>query len=337
MTISADAGHEVPSPDTLQRAAVVYHPVKVDGAKLRADVERIAAKAGWGETLWFETTALEAGQELTRQAIEEGAAMVLAAGGDGTVRAVVEGLRGSHVPLGLIPSGTGNLLARNLNIGVSGQEAAITAAFEGVNRPIDRGIANIIREDGSTHEHAFVVMAGLGLDAKMIAMTNSKLKKAVGWLAYVDAGVRALPELKPLKIRYSIDNDAWRSTSVHTVIVGNCGSLPGGVLLIPDAEVDDGVLDIMALRPEGAFGWLKVWRKITWENGVLRKSAAGRKIIDLTKDARSVTYRRGGDLRLTVEVPEHFQLDGDEFGKVIAVHCWVEPGALNVRVAGAGS
>lgn len=316
-----------------RRAALIYHPAKVDGVKLKADVDRIAALAGWGRTLWFETTAEEAGQDLTRQAIAMGAEMVLAAGGDGTVRAVVEGLRGSNVPMGLIPSGTGNLLARNLNIGLSGQDAAITAAFEGTNRPIDRGIASIVREDGSTQEHAFVVMAGLGLDAKMIAMTNSKLKKAVGWLAYVDAGVRALPELKPLKIRYSIDNDPWRSTSVHTVMVGNCGSLPGGVLLIPEARVDDGVLDIMALRPEGAFGWLKIWRKITWENGVLRKSATGRKIIDLTNDVRSVTYRRGADLRLTVEVPEHFQLDGDEFGKVIAVHCWVEPAALNVRVA----
>ncbi len=316
-----------------RRAALIYHPIKVDGAKLKADVDRIAAGAGWGQTLWFETTLETAGQELTREALAQGAELLLAAGGDGTVRAVVEGLRGSSVPLGLIPSGTGNLLARNLNIGVTGQEAAITAAFEGIDRPIDRGIASIVREDGSVQEHAFVVMAGLGLDAKMIAMTNSKLKKAVGWLAYVDAGVRALPELKPLKIRYSIDNDAWRSTSVHTVMVGNCGSLPGGVLLIPDARVDDGVLDIMALRPEGPFGWLKIWRKITWENGVLRKSATGRKIIDLTNDVRSVTYRRGADLRLTVEVPEHFQLDGDEFGKVIAVHCWVEPGALNIRVA----
>lgn len=326
-----------PSLGVPRRAALVYHPDKVDGVKLKADVDRIAAKAGWGQTLWFETTAEEAGQELTRQAIAQGAELVLAAGGDGTVRAVVEGLRTSSVPLGLIPSGTGNLLARNLNIGISGQESAITVAFEGIDRPIDRGIANIVREDGSTQEHAFVVMAGLGLDAKMIAMTNSKLKKAVGWLAYVDAGVRALPELKPLKIRYSIDNDLWHSTSVHTVMIGNCGSLPGGVLLIPEARVDDGVLDIMVLRPEGAFGWLKIWRKITWENGVLRRSATGRKIIDLTNDVRSVTYRRGADLRLTVEVPEHFQLDGDEFGKVIAVHCWVEPGALNVRVAAPAS
>ena len=108
--------------------------------------------------------------------------------------------------------------------------------------------------------------------------------------------------------------------------------LPGGVLLIPDARLDDGVLDIMALRPEGPFGWLKVWNKIAWENGVLRKSAAGRKIIDLSKDVRSVTYRTGKDLQLVVAEPEEFQLDGDEFGEVTAVHSWVEPGALRVRV-----
>ncbi|CAD5990316.1 diacylglycerol kinase family protein [Agreia sp. COWG] len=324
------ATSEVPAQP--QKAAVVYNPLKVDVTKLRLEIERAAARAGYESTLWFETTAEEAGQALTRQAVEQGATVVIAAGGDGTVRAVAEGLRHTDASLGLLPSGTGNLLARNLDMGVSNRDTAIGIVFSGRDRVIDLGLAAITRRDGVTEEHVFLVMAGLGLDAKMIANTSSKLKKAVGWLAYVDGMGRSLPELHPVKFRFSIDDAAWRATSAHTVMVGNCGLLPGGVLLIPDAKLDDGVLDIMALRPSGPFGWLKVWNKIAWENGVLRKSAAGRKIIDLSRDVRSVTYRTGTDLKLVVDEPEEFQLDGDEFGEVTAVHSWVEPGALRVRV-----
>jgi diacylglycerol kinase (ATP) len=322
----------IEEPAQPQRAAVVYNPIKVDATKLRAEIDRAATSAGFEKTLWFETTIDEAGQNLTKQAIEQGATVVIAAGGDGTVRAVAEGLRNSGAALGLLPSGTGNLLARNLDMGVPNTEKALGIIFTGRDRVIDLGLAAITRADGTVQEHVFLVMAGLGLDAKMIANTNSKLKKAVGWLAYVDGMGRSLPELHPVKFRFSIDDAPWKATAAHTVMVGNCGVLPGGVLLIPDAKLDDGVLDIMALRPEGPFGWLKVWNKIAWENGVLRKSAAGRKIIDLSRDVRSVTYRTGKDLKLIVAEPEEFQLDGDEFGEVTAVHSWVEPGALRVRV-----
>ena len=65
---------------------------------------------------------------------------------------------------------------------------------------------------------------------------------------------------------------------------------------------------------------------------MLRKSALGRRIIDLSRDVKDVTYRTGRDLRMTVETPQEFQLDGDEFGEAKSVHAWVDPGALTVRV-----
>ncbi|WKK73347.1 hypothetical protein Q0F99_03115 [Rathayibacter oskolensis] len=167
----------------------------------------------------------------------------------------------------------------------------------------------------------------------MIAKTSTTLKKAVGWLAYVDGGVRALAELGPVKLRYSLDGSPSRSVSVHSVMIGNCGVLPGGILLIPDAEPDDGVLDIVALRPRGPFGWLKVWNTLTWENGVLRRSAAGRKLIDLGKDARQVTYLRGEDISIRMDEPQEIQLDGDEFGIASAVRISIDPGSLLVSTA----
>ncbi|NQX26554.1 NAD(+)/NADH kinase [Microbacteriaceae bacterium VKM Ac-2854] len=314
-----------------KRAAVIYNPIKVDALRLHTLVADAAETALWADSLWFETTVEQAGQQQAREAVAQGADVVLAVGGDGTVRAVAEGLSDSGVPLALVPLGTGNLLARNLDLGL-GFEDAIRTAFTGGVRTIDVGRADIRRADGSHEEHVFLVMAGLGIDAKMIAKTNAKLKKAVGWLAYVDGGMRALAELKPIKLRFSLDGQPERSATAHSVMLGNCGVLPGGILLIPDARPDDGLLDIVALRPRGAFGWLKVWNTITFENGVLRKSAAGRKLIDLQQDARDVIYVKGRDFRIRMEEPQEFQLDGDEFGEAIAVHGWVDPGALRVKV-----
>ncbi len=314
------------------RAAIVVNPVKVDAAKLRPIIEAAEKANGWGETLWFETTIDDPGQGVTREAIAAGASVVMAAGGDGTVRCVAEGLRDSTVALGLLPVGTGNLLARNIEMNLTNVELAVSSVFTGADRMIDLGITRITRGDGTASEHVFLVVAGLGIDAKMIAKTNVKLKKAVGWLAYVDGIGRAIPTLKPVKLRYSLDGSPWRSTTAHSVMVGNCGLLPGGLLLIPDARPDDGHLDIVTLRPEGPFGWLKVWNKLAFENGVLRKSAAGRKIIDLVHDVRSVRYATGKDFELTLDLEQEIQLDGDAFGTAIAVHTWVHPAGLAVRV-----
>jgi diacylglycerol kinase family enzyme len=313
-------------------AAVVYNPIKVDVDKLKKAVTTASETAGWRAPAWFETTEDDPGQGVAESAVRRGATVVLAAGGDGTVRAVAQALRDTGVPMVVLPSGTGNLLARNLDLPLTNLDSAVAAAFTGTDRPIDLGLVEITRTDGSTEEHAFLVMAGLGLDAKMIKNTSTKLKKAVGWLAYIDGIARSLPELKPVRLSYQLDGGAPRSVNVHTILVGNCGVLPGGFLLMPDAKPDDGMLDVAALRPRGPFGWAKVWRKVAWENGVLRKSALGRKIIDLSTDVRDVTYLTTREIRMTVEHPQEFQLDGDEFGEAKTVRAWVDPGALTVRV-----
>lgn len=313
------------------RIAVVVNPTKIDPARLKKTVGSHAQAAGWERPLYYQTSTTDAGQKAANAAIKEGVDIVAVVGGDGTLRAVVEVLTSTSIVLGIIPSGTGNILARNLGLSLV-QEQAIKTLFHGQDRQIDVGMIEIFRENQTQKNHVFLVMAGLGIDAKMIAKTRSELKKAVGWLAYVDAGMRSLPELKPMKIRYRLDGSSWHTTNAHTIIAGNCGLLPGGILLIPEAKLDDGILDFMMLRPRGPFGWLKVWNVIAWENGVLRKSAAGRKIIDLSKDVKDVTYRRGHEVSLTLDSPQQIQLDGDDFGRATGVRCWVDPAALTVRV-----
>ena len=322
------------------RAAVVYQPHKTDLAELRAAVQRHASGSGWAATRWYETDADDAGVAATKRAIDAGASLVLASGGDGTVRAAAEALRGTGIPLAVIPQGTGNLLARNLGIPLGDLDDPVRAAFAGRNRAIDLGVVTITRpadpedEDGvePQSEHVFLVLAGMGLDARAITATSAKLKKRVGWLAYVDAGVRTMVRDAPLQIHYSVDGSAVRSLTVYTVMIGNCGLLPGGVLLIPDAELDDGLLDVVTLRPLGAFSWLRIWRKIGWENGVLRKTKVGRAMIDLVNDTRNVSYLRAKSYALAVPQPEPIQLDGDDFGLALAARGSVDPGALVVRV-----
>ena len=317
---------------TQPTAAVVYHPFKTDIATLREAVQKQESIAGWAATRWYETEEDDAGIGAAKRAVAEGASVVLASGGDGTIRAVAEGLRGTQVPLIVVPQGTGNLLARNLGVPLGDFEACARAAFFGSNRSIDLGVARIVREDDSETEHVFLVLAGMGLDARTISTTQPKLKKRLGWLAYVDAGVRTMIRDRPLQIQYSVNGAPSQSLSVYTVMVGNCGLLPGGVLLIPDAKFDDGMLDVVALRPLGPFAWISIWNKIGWENGVLRKSKTGRKIIDLTNDTKSVTYLRSERFALSVPKPEPVQLDGDDFGLAVAVHGSVDPLALVVRV-----
>ncbi|MBW8873283.1 MAG: NAD(+)/NADH kinase, partial [Leifsonia sp.] len=262
------------APETrTKRAAVIYNPVKVDLTRLRREVAKAEKAAGWLAGLWLPTAVDDAGTGQARQAIAERVDVVLVAGGDGTVRAVAEGLRGSGVALALLPVGTGNVLARNLDISVLQLAASVSTAFTGVDRAIDMGVIELERADHSRETRAFVALAGLGLDAKMIANTRPELKRRVGWLAYVDAIARSMRDSEKIRMRYRLDGGEERVMSVHTILVGNVGLLPGNVLLLPDAEVDDGLFDIVTLRPEGLGGWAQIWLKITWENGVLRRSS----------------------------------------------------------------
>lgn len=316
-----------------KHAAVVYNPTRVTTAALRPVIDRAAADAGWGETVWFETTLVDPGKELARQAVRDGAAMVIAAGGDGTTRSVAEGMRDSGAALALLPSGTGNVLARNLGLPITNVADAVSIAFTGRTRNIDLGIATLSREDGSIEEHGFLVMAGMGIDADIMANTNETLKKTVGWLAYVDAGLRVLPGARPFRIRYQLDDKPQHSAHVSTILFGNCGTLTGGLEMMPDAVVDDGLLDVAVLQPKGALGWLEVWGKLRWENGFLRRSSIGRRIIRATPGgASTITYLRSSGITVSLDTPRGVELDGDEFGVVAGVRFAADAGALAVRV-----
>lgn len=317
------------------RAAVIFNPTKSGLDELRAAVARAEQLQEFAPSLWIETTTDDPGRGMAIAAVTSGADLVIAAGGDGTVRSVAAGLRGTGVPLGLVPIGTGNLFARNLRIPVNDQADAVVLAFSGIDRAVDVIVADVTRADGMVETHASLVMAGIGIDAAMIANTNPELKRRVGWLAYVDAGLRAIPVSKPFRVVHRIDAGRLHRSRVSSILVANLGYLPGNIDLIPDAEIDDGRLDVVVLQPRNVIGWLLIWRKVSWENRVLRKSVIGRQFLGLTRRDRrqEILYSRGRVVDIEIEAaPEELEIDGDEFGTVVSARFRVDPASLIVRV-----
>ncbi|MGO4592464.1 diacylglycerol kinase family protein [Leifsonia sp. 2TAF2] len=308
------------------------NPVKVDEPALREALRAAEERHGWAETLWIETTEDDPGSGQTEQALAQGVDVVIAAGGDGTVRTVAEKLQGTGVPLALLPSGTGNLLARNLNLTLDDVGHALDSAFDGEDRPIDVGVVELREGTGPARKHSYLVMAGVGIDAQMIAATDDDLKARHGWLAYVKAIGTVLRDKNELRIRYQLDQKGVRSVRAHTVLIGNCGSLPANILLLPEAAVDDGEFDIVVLRPEGFIGWIQIAVKIFWENGVLRRTTVGRRLMGADREVRAMNYLKGREFVMRLSRPQEVDLDGDLFGRASALRTWVDPSSLKVRV-----
>ena len=312
-------------PEDRPRAGVVVNPTKFDGGTthVRQQVETVCREMGWAEPLWFETTADDPGVGQTRSALEAGADVVVACGGDGTVRCVGEVLAGTGTPLGLLPAGTGNLLARNLDMDVTDVRRAMRHALDGDDREVDVGWVTVIGEHGEEHtrpeEQAFLVMAGMGFDAAVMANAPEDLKARVGPLAYIVAGLR-LMRGKHTRVRIALDGQEPVLRRVRTVVIGNCGRLLGGVVLMPDAELDDGWLDVVSIAPKGLGGWAAV---------------AGRVLTRRRRGDRQVEHWRAQDIMLTAESPQPAQLDGDPVGNALQLRMRVAPGVLLVRVPAA--
>lgn len=313
-------------------AAIVYNPVKVDLEQLRQAVTAEERRLGWGPTRWYETSEDDPGGRATRAALATEPAVVMSAGGDGTVRAVAEGLLEAGIPIALLPAGTGNLLARNLGSPLNDLGASVRSAFGGATRTIDVAVADLEDAQGRRTRQVFLVMAGIGLDADMSENTNPIAKRRVGWLAYVVPIARSIFAHRLFRVRYRIDAGTPRTARAHTIIVGNCGTLTGNMLLMPDAVIDDGLLDVVMLRPRGRFGWAAIAGRLTVQ-GVAHRSRLGRRMLDRTPGVRGLAYAQGERFDVEFESPRGVELDGDSFGAIKRARITVDPGALQVCVA----
>jgi len=325
--------------EATKRLAVIFHPGRADQDRLSRIVESQIAAAEtsdvWQPTLWFATTAAEIGGPQAVRALAQGATHLLVAGGDGTVRAVAEALllssKADSATLGVIPVGTGNLLARNLRLSLTDLAGTIRRGIFGTEHVIDAGLAKITFESGLTDERHFVALAGVGLDAKIMMNTNLELKRKIGWIAYVEGGLRLIP-VKFDRVRVSVDGRESRNLKLLTLLVGNAGWLPGKISIMPDARLDDGLLDIASIGPRQFWNWIDFWSRVTWQNRVVRPLAFGRKWMEATSNVKTLENLSGSTIHVLPEQPVDIQLDGDPMGKVIEVEFSVVPKALRMRL-----
>ncbi len=298
---------------------VIWNPSKIDEDELRTAVE--AAFESDIEVLWWETSVDDPGRGMAREAVDAGCDTVLAVGGDGTVRAVAEILAGTEVVLGIVPQGTGNLLARNLELPLEDIPAALARVSAVTPRAIDLGWVEVNGE-----EHAFAVMVGFGIDAQMLVETDEDLKDRAGWLAYVEAMGRALAGTEMTPITLTLDDQEPQKVEGHTLLIGNCGMVQGGIRLLPDATLDDGQLDLLLISSDGALQWLDTVRSVVWDNGIRRLFAPGQDAVS-TDSTSHLTAER-----ITVELarPQAFEVDGEELGEVTEFAVRVQPAAVRV-------
>lgn len=283
---------------------VIHNPAS--GSSIDEDQLREAfAEHEHGHRLqWSPTTEDDPGIGQARDAAEQGSDLVIACGGDGTVRAVAEGLAGTGVALGVVPLGTGNLLAGNLGI-PTGLDA-IPMALSASTRKIDVA---------SVNDERFTVMAGIGFDAMMIRDANSTLKRRVGSAAYVLSAARHLPA-RLVRAHVFVDSVRIFSGRTAMVLVGNLGQVSGGLEVFPDADPADGRLDVAVLTPDSWRDWVTV----------LTNLVRGRSQPDSL-----VRRASGSSIDVMLGEPMTWELDGEDRDPVDRLSFSVEPLALEVR------
>jgi diacylglycerol kinase (ATP) len=290
---------------TPRTVAVVAHSRKtLDGGL--DELRRRISDEGVDRLLWFEVPKSKKSPKFFRKAVKTKVDLVLVWGGDGMVQRALDTLAGSKIPIAIIPAGTGNLLAHNLDIPISLADA-VHVAFHGRRRRIDLGTL-----DG---EH-FGVMAGVGFDGAMINDADRKMKDRLGKLAYVWTGLRHLNG-EPATAKITVDGTTWFDDEASCVLIGNVSRISGGINAFDDAKPDDGWLDVGVATAQGALEWARA----------LGTMAVGRS--DHSPFVRTTRARRV-DVRLSTPMP--YELDGGGRAETKRFTASVEPGAVKICV-----
>lgn len=377
------------------RIWIIVNPTKpADYPAFRKQVDEACLRLTGKTPHWLETSPEDPGTGQGLKALRAKPSLVLVAGGDGTVRAVAAALAHSGVHMGILPVGTGNLAARNLRlplelgeaieVALSGRTMTIDLAWlrmEEVDTPAEIPAEGHLLHEGQARrvrplppgrnepredEFAYLVIAGLGFDGETMAGTSSKLKKTVGWSAYVISALRALRSERmratlrlyapgverehapwtralPEKLLETIDStntiseenpmlEVVRSKQdvvesevrARTILFANCGELPF-VILAPDAKLDDGALDVIAIDTKGGLvGWSSLAIKI-FAQGI------GMRPLNTAMDPGQIAFQQVRNAQVDVDQPYPVQVDGDAVGTARRVFARIDAGALLLR------
>jgi YegS/Rv2252/BmrU family lipid kinase len=285
--------------------AVIAHSGKSVGGGL-PELRRTLARHGVTDPLWVEVPKSKKAPKQARKLLRAGAEHFFVWGGDGMAQRCIDTLAGTGATIALVPAGTANLLATNLGIpkDIAG---AVATGLQGSVRAID-----VVTMNGER----FAVMAGAGFDADMIAGADGGLKDRLGRAAYLWTGTKSI-RAEPFEARIRVDGAPWFRGPASCILAGNVGSLFAGVRMFPDAEPDDGLVDLAVITADGVAQWAET---------------VGRTVAGRAERSAHVRTTKAREVKVKLDRKVLYELDGGARTKVKAYRLEVEPGAIGVRV-----
>lgn len=285
--------------------AVIAHAGKSMGGGL-AELRGVLEQAGVEPVYWTEVPKSKHVPERVEKALAEGAETIFVWGGDGTVQRCVDVMAGSDARLAILPAGTANVFASNLGI-PNDIEDAVAVGLHGREKRLDVGKMN--------GEH-FAVMAGAGLDARMIRDADGGPKDKLGRLSYIWAASKNL-RAEPFKARIEVNGDLWYDDDATCVLVGNFGALFGGLEAFEDASPDDGQLEVGVTHAESLGQWART---------------VARTAVGSVSESPFVQTTKGARVDVEFDRKVLYELDGGDRDKVKRLKVKVKPQSLVVMV-----
>jgi diacylglycerol kinase (ATP) len=289
----------------MSSVAVVANSSKNHGGGL-PELRRILEREGISDPIWHEVPKSREAPERVRQAIEAGADLVFVWGGDGMVQRCVGAIAHTKATLAVVPAGTANLFAANLEIPHDIQGAVLNG-LRGRHKKFDIGRMN---------GEAFAVFAGAGFDALMVHDASRKVKGRIGRAAYLWSGAKNLGA-KAFEAKIDVDGERWYAGTASCILFGNVRTISGGLELFDGARPDDGILDLGVVTAESRIDWMRTL--VRTARGQARQSPFVR-----------VTKARSVKIKLNRKVL--YEVDGGARVKKKTLRVEIEPGAVRVCV-----
>jgi len=289
--------------------AVVAHTRKSFGGGL-PELRRILALEGVTNPLWYEVSKSRQAPKCARRAAAKGVDVLFVWGGDGTVQRCIDAVAGTDTAVAILPAGTANLLASNLNV-PHDLQGAVRTGLHGDRRRLDTGSVNGER---------FTVMAGAGFDARMIDEADRGAKDRLGRAAYVVTGLKSL---RGRRVRAAIEVDGKRffTGKVSCVLAANVSRVIGGVEAFPRARPDDGRLDVGVVTAKGPAEWARTF---------------GRVALGHPERSPFAKVTRGKKIQIRFDEKVRFELDGGARPASRKLRIKVHPGSVTVCVPPGG-
>ncbi len=289
----------------ITKIAVVAHSKKTLGNGL-GELRRVLDDAGFPEPLWYEVAKSKQAPECVKSALKKGADLIFVWGGDGTVQRCIDALAGTDAVVAILPAGTANLLATNLNI-PQDMPTAVDIGLHGRRAALDTGTVN--------GEH-FSVMAGAGLDALMIRDADAGLKDRFGRAAYLWTGARNLAS-SPVKAKVDVDGRRFHEGEITCVLAGNVSDVFSGVEVFDGSRPDDGLLEFGVVTAKSMGEWIRTISTV---------------VLGRSEKSPFVNTMRGSRMKVTFDRPTMYELDGGARKATKKLRVKIRPKSITVCV-----